>query len=268
VDPIPLDADSGTKFRQMGISKPYYRIIRPFFSNGSASDYNLRWEEEYPADRRYADDRQELWRAYMLIEKDLLRLFEYVEASDNNIKTYSHRTYELLLRAATEFETNCKRILESNRYSKSKDLNITDYFKINQSSKLEEYSISLTVWSPQKKMMTPFKTWASGKASLPWYKSYNRVKHDRNKQFEDASLENVLHAVAAVYVILFSQFVFFSGTPSSWHDHYVSDDETTISTSGGIFEVMPPKWSDEEIYKFDWDEIKDYPEPFTRFPFA
>jgi hypothetical protein len=69
------------KFRQMGIKKPYYRIIRPFFSEEGRSvyGYHMKWEKDFPADPRYANDRQELWRAYMLIEKDLLRLFEYIE---------------------------------------------------------------------------------------------------------------------------------------------------------------------------------------------
>jgi hypothetical protein len=94
----------------MGIQRPYYRIVRPFLGDASCLDsvygYDYRWDDDFPADPRYANDRLELWRAYMLLEKDLLRLFEYVEPTDNNIQTYSHRTYELFLRAATEFETN------------------------------------------------------------------------------------------------------------------------------------------------------------------
>ena len=249
----------------MGINKPYYRIIRPFSSDGSPHDYQTSWEKDFPAHPRYANDRQELWRAYMLIEKDLLRLFEYVEPSDDNIQTYSHRIYELLLRAATEFETNCKRILEANGYSRRRNLDIRDYFKINKSSKLGDYAVLLNAWYPQKKLLTPFKEWARGQFSLPWYQSYNSVKLDRYKEFKKASLSNVLFAVAAVYVILFSQFAFFAGVPSYRFFYRVDDDEGTISTPEHIFEVKPPKWSAEDIYEFDWYLIKDDPEPFARF---
>ena len=255
----------------MGITKPYYRIIRPLHPQDPdicAAAYDWYWERDFPADPRYANDRQELWRAYMLIEKDLLRLFEYVEPTDDNIEIYSHRTYELLLRAATEFETNCKRILESNGYSRRKNLNTKDYFKIHKSSKLGDYAIFMTVWFPKKKLLKPFQAWADGNSSLSWYQSYNLVKHDRNREFPKASLENVLMAVAALYIILFSQFVFVIDRHLSVHVDLVNYEECTISQPGHIFEVMPPRWSEDEIYDFDWEEIKGDSWPFARFPFG
>ncbi len=257
------------------LTRPYYRIIRPF-SPGDAEDYvhtyENSWERDFPADVRYAPDRQQLWRAYTLIEKDLLRLFEYAEPTDENIKIYSHRTYELLLRAATEFETNCKRILESNGYRRRGNLNIKDYFKINRSSKLGEYAIFLISWSPKKKLV-PFKEWKNKKewtdhdCSLSWYQAYNDVKHDRHKEFPKASLENALCAIAALYIILFSQFAFATGVHSTMGDLVINFEEGTISTAGDIFEVVPPRWTEEELYNFDWYEIKNEPEPFARFPF-
>jgi hypothetical protein len=250
----------------MGIAKPYYRIFRPDEA-GSAGEYRPipSCPDYFLFDSRYANDRQELWRAYKLIEKDLLRLFEYVEPTDNNIHTYSHRTYELLLRAATEFETNCKRILESNGYQGT---NIIDYAKINKSSRLGEYAVSLRVWYPGKKTLKPFAAWNAGTHSLPWYQSYNDVKHHRNQDFAKASLENVLCAIAGLYVILFSQFLFASGLPGSTEDCEVSLDEKTISTSGDIFEILPPlNWKEEELYSFEWDTIKGCPQPFNKFPF-
>ena len=42
------------------------------------------------------------------------------------------------------------------------------------------------------------------------------------------------------YIILFSQFLFASGLPGSSHDYELSEDDTTISTSGDIFENSPP----------------------------
>ena len=182
----------------------------------------------------------------------------------------------MLLRAATEFETNCKRILESNGYrkrGKNKNLTVKDYFKINQSSKLGNYVVFLISWSPKKKLLIPFKEWKDKKewkdndCSLPWYQAYNNVKHDRHKEFPKASLENALCAIAAFYVILFSPFVFTTGIHSTGRDCFVNWEEGTISTAGHIFEVVPPRWTEEEVYNFDWNEIKNEPEPFARFPF-
>ena len=49
--------------------------------------------------------------------RDLNEIFDFVEPSNDNTSVYSHRIYELLLRAATEFESNCKGILKANGYT-------------------------------------------------------------------------------------------------------------------------------------------------------
>lgn len=87
-----------------GIFTPYYRIYRK----------NHCGNDEYVLDNRYADDADLLYRAYQMLEQDLREFFQYVEPSDEHEKVFSLRAYGLLLRAATEFETNCKRILAKN----------------------------------------------------------------------------------------------------------------------------------------------------------
>lgn len=54
----------------------------------------------------------------------------YIEPSDDNKDTYSHRIYELYLRTCTEFEANAKFILKSNGYNNAK--RILDYWKLNK----------------------------------------------------------------------------------------------------------------------------------------
>jgi hypothetical protein len=262
----------------MGVTKPYYRIIRPFhYPDTTAIEWFHYWKvfnHPYLLDARYANDRAELWRAYMLIEKDLLRLFEYIEPTDGNLSAFSHRTYELLLRTATEFETNCKRILMANRYEKNRNLNITDYFKLNLSSRLADYSVSLMEWHPGPKTLKPFEEWGTEEEyrPLPWYQSYNHVKHDRNLNFPNASLQNVINAVAGLYVILFSQFFVIDrmatgNTLEVIRYHQVFNQET-MSKWGDIFHIDPPRsWAEDELYDFDWDTLKDSPDPFAKFPF-
>jgi hypothetical protein len=251
------------------LSKPYYRIVRPAH-DGLETVYSNVIHGPYVRDARYAPDRQELWRAYKLIEKDLLRLFEYIEPRDDNIAVYSHRTYELLLRASTEFETNCKRILEVNGYSKRGDLNIReDYSRINRSSRLAEYSVSLVEWYPEPIVLKPFNEWSRGYRPLTWYRSYNDVKHDRNSNFRRASLDNVLNAIAGLYVVLFSQFCCHKRQDETEHRYEIRDDQHIIWATEDIFEVMPPlTWTDNELYGFyDPDTLADDPCPFAKFPF-
>jgi len=249
----------------MGLIKPYYRIIRPF-SLDDVEDYCENWENIFMIDKRYSDDRLEICRSYKIIEKDLLQLFEYIEPTDSNLSIYSHKIYGLLLRASTEFETNSKRILEANGYTKCKNLEIRDYFKINKASRLCDYSIVLDFWNPNKKILHPFKEWNNGH-SLSWYQAYNSVKHDRNKNFNKASLENTLNAIAGLFAILFSQFFLFID-PYKITNGFSINDENFIFTDNILFGIKPStNWEPDEIYDFKWKDIKDDSAPFEKFSF-
>lgn len=174
------------------LEKPYYRIFRPGI-------------DEIVLNKCYANDRISLCRALKLIVNDLGNIFEYIEPCNDNLNTYSHRTYELFLRTCTEFEANCKSILKANGYSKTGTLNIQDYYKIDKSSKLSDYKVKLNIWKPNSKIYMPFSDWKDG-YSLKWYQDYNKVKHDREENFKYASLENLVQAVTGLICILFSQF--------------------------------------------------------------
>jgi hypothetical protein len=50
-------------------------------------------------------------------------------------------------------------------------------------------------------MIEPFKEWATGVPNISW-KAYTSLKHDRISNFREAKLRNVLHSLAAVYIVL------------------------------------------------------------------
>jgi hypothetical protein len=97
----------------MSLAKPYFRIWR----EGENTVFDDEMWCPYISDPRYCQERTSLCRAYKMLERDLEHLFEYIEPCDANNSTYSHRTFELMLRASTEFEANCKGILLANGYS-------------------------------------------------------------------------------------------------------------------------------------------------------
>ena len=252
----------------MSLCRPFYRIIRPF-PNGHYD--NSTPENEYYLDKEYAPDRSALVRAYHIIEADLLELFNYVEPCDDNLSTYSHRAYELLLRASTEFEANCKSILAANGYINphGRDLKITDYFKLDRASKLSEYRVVLAAWIPDRKVFEPFKEWNSG-ATLKWYQSYNTVKHNRSTDFREASLGNVMASVAGLLATLFSQFYINAFDPYRRIEMYDIDDDGAVRVDQSVFQVIPPSpstWAPDELYDFDWDKVRNSTERFARFPF-
>lgn len=242
------------------LNKPYYRIFRPGIQ---------RTFTENLYDTMYADDRVSLIRSFYLLLDDLITLFEYIEPTDPNLLVFSHRTYELFLRAATEFETNCKRILQAHNYNRADGRNwdINDYKKVNSATKLNEYKVEWLLWRDSPKFIEPFIEWP---AQLSWYRSYNTVKHDRHHSFAEASLENLLKSVSAVFVLLYSQFGIhvFNRTKGQTF-MYDSDDVLGRYTTDDSFLAIysPISWSNDEKYDFDWNLLKTQPAPFQTFTF-
>ncbi|NQX63745.1 hypothetical protein [Paenibacillus qinlingensis] len=220
-------------------------------------------------DDRYAADRTNLCRAYLLLVNDVMKLFEYIEPSDDNLNAYSHRTYELLLRASTEFETNSKRILIDNNYTFRGNPNILDYYKINNSSKLSDYSVTINFWRNGPKTFQPFGNWSTGNHSLLWYQAYNAVKHDRQQNFPQCSLEHVLNSVTGLLIVLFSQFSIYAFNPYQEIGMYDGDPAAGyVYVNESIFSLQfPINWNNNEKYDFDWDTLKQQQSPYDTFTF-
>ncbi len=202
----------------MSIVKPYYRIWRPVkdYDWGKANfhfgdDNEPKPTLDYLYDNRFANqqEKKSLIIATRLIMRDLNEIFDFVEPSNDNTSVYSHRIYELLLRAATEFESNCKGILKANGYTgprEEKDWCVKDYFKISGAARLSEYRITFERWATDQ-IYTPFTEWnPSRRETLSWYDAYNKVKHDRFTNFTMANLDNLVKAVAGLLCILHAQY--------------------------------------------------------------
>lgn len=141
----------------------------------------------------------------------------------------------LLIIAATEMESQCKGILKANGYASPR--NTGDYVKLCMPMRLDEYSVKLHRHRDYPEIW-PFKGWVAtdpttgnpaATKSLPWYDAYNETKHDRENNFEKATLAHALAAVAGVHVLLFAQYgstfmrqltrssFFLLGNYPTWH---------------------------------------------------
>ena len=58
---------------------PFYRIMLPVYCIN-----NRRYRSEYILNSSYCKERVSLCRAYQIIQKDLVNLFEYIEPCDDN----------------------------------------------------------------------------------------------------------------------------------------------------------------------------------------
>lgn len=257
----------------MSHSKPFHRNYRGFV-NGSNSGYS-QWA--YIVDRNYAEYPEHYVRAFLLIQKDLQNLFEYIEPSDDNVNTYSFRIHELLMRTCIEIEANFKGILKENIYNPvdnkgrplpEKKWNIHHYRIVNKTHHLSSYKVSIPIWDGKQSSFNPFAQWATN-PELSWYQAYNSSKHDRKSAFKKANFSNLLNAVAGLLVLLSSQFRTEDFAPGSTSlavegYNYYSDEPAL----GGFFRIeFPNDWSEEEKYNFDWAELKKEPDRFQKIDY-
>src|SRR5262249_420865 len=248
----------------MTIKKPFKRTCRQF-SDGS---YLPHGNHDFIAHPKFANAPQQYVRAFMLIQKDLRELFDYVEPADKNLDCYSYRMHELLMRSCIEIEANCRAILSENGYSRAGDWNMTDYKKLDVTHRLSSYQVKFPVWHGRQAVRTPFSSWATG-AGLEWYQAYNKSKHDRHEQFEQANFANLLDAVAGLVALLASQFGdydFEAPHIPVWVDDTLKGDgfETAV---GKYFRLKYPDWPKDERYDFDWKQLENDAEPFELLQF-
>ena len=249
---------------------PFHRNYRGFIK-GSNSGYSS-WA--YIVDKEYAQSPEHYTRAFILIQNDLKKLFEYIEPADRNRKTYSYRIHELLIRTCIEVEANFKAILKENIYKptdkegnlrEEKCWKIYDYKRINITHHLSSYKVLVPTWNGKFSIFEPFDDWKK-KDTLCWYTAYNLSKHDRQSEFKKANFKNLLNAVSGLLVLLSSQFKtedFSSGGRSlgiSTDDYY-----SMTPAIGDFFRIeFPSDWDNSEKYDFDWDELKQEKRRFEK----
>jgi len=247
----------------MPITKPYIRTSRQLADGSYANSGN----GEYIKDKRYAIDPQHFIRAYLLLQKDVMELFDYIEPSDQNLNAYSYRTHEILVRACIEVETNCKSIMLENIFAKRpQDMTMGDYKLIEKSHRMSAYEVSLPHWKGERGTFKPFWEWRAGGA-LPWYQAYNNTKHNRSELFHEATFEKMLGAVGGLVSLLAAQFQ--NKDFMSLSENLTVGNSSGLEESiGGYFQVKyPSDWPENDRYNFQWQNLRNEKEPFQKFDF-
>jgi hypothetical protein len=238
----------------MAFTKPFHRNYRQIV-NGFNSGYS-NWG--YIIDHEYAAAPEHYTRAFLLIQNDMEKLFEYIEPADINLSTYSYRIHDLLVRTCIEIEANFKAIFNENIYSKNiNNWNMKDYFKINKTHHLDDYSVGIPIWNGIGSTFYPFKEWKNNDSVPSWYRAYNNSKHDREQNFKHANFENLLNAIAGLFALLSSQFCtesFSTGGRArgiAGYDYY----RGTFGIGNFFIINFPKNWSEDEMYDFNWSEL-------------
>jgi len=141
----------------------------------------------------------EHWNYFLALEKDLENLSRYIEFCKPNFNCYSLEMARVLLASASEVDVVAKQLCRKLDPDSSAD-NIHQYrneikieypqildFKVN----IPRYGLTFTPWL----------NWKKNQGVPIWWTAYNKVKHHRNIDFKKANLENILKAVAGLFII-------------------------------------------------------------------
>jgi len=133
----------------------------------------------------------------LALERDLETTSRYIEFIEANFKTYSIELAHLLLASSSEIDVVIKGLCALIAPGEKRE-NIDDYRKIikshlpefiDESIFINRYGISLKPWD----------NWL-GEVNPNWWRSYNKVKHERDIYFDQANLENVITSMGALLI--------------------------------------------------------------------
>lgn len=214
----------------------YPRIARP-------TDQHPKDIPNYPEPKPYEHEIAISKGQLVSLMSRLQQICQTIHPTTETFNSYGHEIRNLLILACTEVEAQWKSVLEANAVTpKRKYFTTEDYIKLNNAMHLDEYSVSLTHY-PWLEEFSPFKGWNidNPTTSLNWYDAYNKVKHDREANFSEATLIHALNAVCASMIILFAQFGKQQAT--RWR-HEIAYFFDLVET---------PKWCPSEVYTYPYE---------------
>jgi hypothetical protein len=145
------------------------------------------------------------WEYFLALEEDLERCTRYVEFDPRNLSTFSIEFAKLLLAAGSEVDVLAKMIC--NKLDPTAPAGNIDQYRLCIMAHRPAFADAQVKISRYfRDPFTPWATWkpaAGGSPTNPtWWHSYNKVKHERNRCFDQATLSNVLDAFAGYFAAL------------------------------------------------------------------
>lgn len=142
---------------------------------------------------------QDHWMYYLMLEKKFINTTMYVEVSAQNYSTFSNEYASLLQLIGAELDSFFKAYCGYDAEAKK---TIADYARYILTEYPEIKSQEIEVMG-RDIIIKPFENWDSARAkqSLPWWEAFDNIKHNRIGNKTDASLKNILHILAALFLL-------------------------------------------------------------------
>lgn len=140
------------------------------------------------------------WNYFLALERDLEVVSRYVEFSQPNFQVFSIELAHLLFAAASEVDVVAKLLCERIAPAAPRG-NINEY-KAVLLSEFPDLPTTQAFVPRYGLSFAPWLNWA-GPTNPDWWRSYNRVKHERDTYFNEATLKNALNALGALLIVTY-----------------------------------------------------------------
>lgn len=144
------------------------------------------------------------WNYFLALEQDLEKVARYVEFSSENLGVYSIELARLLFAASSEVEVVSKLLCKSlDRSARPNNIRQIQSVLVKNIPEI----VSTKVFVPRYGLsFVPWERWGTPECSPNWWGAYNSVKHERDANFNKATLQNVLDAMGALLVVVFNYY--------------------------------------------------------------
>lgn len=193
------------------------------------------------------------WPVYKNLEKEVIQLANYVQFTDDQINAYSLHIADLIVRCAIEIEALLKELYKTvggdmsptDTDGKTRDLFFdTDCIDLLEKKwKLSKKQIIVSATNfyftdNAYRILTPLhKAYKRGSSGSKWKQAYQAVKHDRINSLKKASIENLLQALGALYILN----LYFKDETIDIGRVYMSERDFDNSVGSDIFSVLSYK---------------------------
>ncbi len=207
------------------------------------------------------------WPVYKSLEKELLDLTYSIHVDDNQLKVYSSKILDLIIRCAIEIESISKELYleEGGVNKKNIKYDETAIKFLNKKWLLDKKVVILSSANcfQTNRILLPFEKKEpreNGKLTFKWNLCYQGIKHNRRENLPDGNLENLFSILSALYLlnVYFKKEQFNIGKDSKGDDfsHNLGSKLFSIKVhpSGGFnqhFDISKDK-NFEECSYFVW----------------
>jgi len=245
------------KHLKLDCGQYFNSIYRPIFTYNFTEEFQSTSQSETSFIECYKDlpinnfqEYSNQLRQLEIILDDMAEVFKVVAPHYEQLNVYGHAIRNIIILACTELDARMQDILANNGVNPNrKYFEMKDYFKLKDPLKLDEYELSFYRYGDLR-TFSPFSAWDNDK-QLDWYKAYNHIKHNREKNFSEANLLNAINAIMAYAIILIAQYGYRNDL---WRE-----------TVGKIIHIeKEPKWDLEDFYIKSSNGQRDAPYPFQQ----